>query len=251
MDIEEVEKAVIGAASQTEVLRRLHVPITTLNRDKLREFAREHSIEIPPARLKLPNDSILVYGRKHTRSVLLPRMLERGVEYVCAKCGLEPLWLGFSLTLQIDHIDGDNRNNVLDNLRFLCPNCHSQCATSFNNKKRSVRNYQNKCKLCNSSINSKYVYCESCVIKRKSMSPAYTSHTCVDCDVPIPSKGALRCVACSRINSRTIDYPPLEDVIGCLKRNNSFLGASRELGIGDNTLRKFLKRNGVDPKTVL
>ena len=34
--------------------------------------------------------------------------------------------MGEKLVLQLDHIDGDNTNNNLDNLRILCPNCHSQ-----------------------------------------------------------------------------------------------------------------------------
>lgn len=33
---------------------------------------------------------------------------------------------GLPLTLEVDHIDGDFLNNILTNLRFLCPNCHRQ-----------------------------------------------------------------------------------------------------------------------------
>ena len=47
----------------------------------------------------------------------------------CVTCGLGPLWIGNRIVLQIDHIDGDRLNNHLDNLRFLCPNCHSQTET--------------------------------------------------------------------------------------------------------------------------
>lgn len=47
----------------------------------------------------------------------------------CSECGLGPNWNNKPLTLQVDHIDGDNQNNDLDNLRLLCPNCHSQTET--------------------------------------------------------------------------------------------------------------------------
>ncbi|MFN8527502.1 MAG: HNH endonuclease signature motif containing protein [Anaerolineae bacterium] len=42
----------------------------------------------------------------------------------CESCGLSE-WLGRPITLELDHIDGNSDHNVLENLRLLCPNCHS------------------------------------------------------------------------------------------------------------------------------
>ncbi len=55
-------------------------------------------------------------------------LLESGLPYVCV-CGQEATWNGCVLVLQVDHKDGDWRNNTKQNLRFLCPNCHSQTDT--------------------------------------------------------------------------------------------------------------------------
>lgn len=52
-------------------------------------------------------------------------MRERGVVERCALCGIGAVWLGEPLPLEVDHIDGDWRNNRIENLRLLCPNCHS------------------------------------------------------------------------------------------------------------------------------
>lgn len=52
-------------------------------------------------------------------------------------CGITE-WLGKSIVLELDHIDGDNKNNVRDNLRALCPNCHSQTPTWRGRKNASI-----------------------------------------------------------------------------------------------------------------
>ncbi|MFF8383189.1 HNH endonuclease signature motif containing protein [Streptomyces kanasensis] len=48
-----------------------------------------------------------------------------GVPERCALCGTGPVWRGNRLPLEVDHVDGDWRDNRIGNLRFLCPNCHS------------------------------------------------------------------------------------------------------------------------------
>jgi len=63
-------------------------------------------------------------------NVLIKKWLinELGRDYKCALCGIQR-WREEYLTLDLDHIDGNSSNNELDNLRFLCPNCHSQTDT--------------------------------------------------------------------------------------------------------------------------
>lgn len=46
----------------------------------------------------------------------------------CEVCGIEN-WLGKRISLELDHIDGNRYNHSLENLRIICPNCHSQTPT--------------------------------------------------------------------------------------------------------------------------
>ena len=56
-------------------------------------------------------------------------MIEAGIKYSCQECGISNMWNNKTITLQVDHINGNFLDNTINNLRFLCPNCHSQTAT--------------------------------------------------------------------------------------------------------------------------
>ena len=51
-------------------------------------------------------------------------------DYKCAVCGQEPFWNGKELTLILDHINGHNKDDRLENLRWVCPNCNQQLDTT-------------------------------------------------------------------------------------------------------------------------
>ncbi len=94
-------------------------------------------------RRRLPTETYLVTGRLPT-SRLKARLLSEGLlRRQCYECGLGPTWNEKPLKLQLDHIDGDRKNNLLENLRILCPNCHTQTETyaakNRNNPNRSRR----------------------------------------------------------------------------------------------------------------
>jgi 5-methylcytosine-specific restriction endonuclease McrA len=75
-------------------------------------------------------------GSRRTDSYLLRRsLIEIGVKYKCAICNLLN-WRGNELVLQVDHVDGNRHNDRRGNLRFLCPNCHSQTITYGKTKRR-------------------------------------------------------------------------------------------------------------------
>lgn len=76
---------------------------------------------------RLPLDILLATST--SRKAVKTRLLEAGLlQNVCQGCGLIE-WLGKPLIMHIDHINGKRNDHRLENLRMLCPNCHSQTPT--------------------------------------------------------------------------------------------------------------------------
>ena len=82
-------------------------------------------------------ESVFSKGKAKSSSTLKNNLIYLGVKYGCALCAITN-WQDKPIVLQIDHIDGDRFNNIKENLRFLCPNCHSQTAT-YGAKNRQSR----------------------------------------------------------------------------------------------------------------
>ena len=77
----------------------------------------------------IKKEDILKENCKHQRTVLRRYVIKNNlIPYKCAICGCTE-WQGKTLSLELDHINGINNDNRLENLRFLCPNCHSQTST--------------------------------------------------------------------------------------------------------------------------
>lgn len=80
-------------------------------------------------KLITPNEEIFKEKSHYSNEMIKQRIVSQGLlEYKCVKCGIDR-WQGETIVLDLDHINGDNLDNRLENLRFLCPNCHSQTDT--------------------------------------------------------------------------------------------------------------------------
>ena len=76
--------------------------------------------------LPLPMEVLTAQGRNTSRAHLRWRLLKDGVfEARCGGCGITH-WLDKSLSMHLHHINGVGNDNRLENLKWLCPNCHSQ-----------------------------------------------------------------------------------------------------------------------------
>jgi len=141
-----------------------------------------------------------------SRHLIKKKLLREGLkEHKCECCGLTE-WMGQPIPLELHHENGDQTNVAIENLRLLCPNCHS-----------FTDNYRGK------GI-KKIFYCPKC-------------------GNPISKKGHLcrKCAAKERAKHYFTICPEKEILIELLK-NNSILQIGNKYAVSDNTVRKWCKK---------
>jgi len=109
-----------GCLSVSQICKKYNI-----SRNNLLEAKEKGLFNIIPQSY---NDyEVFVENSDYSRHSLKKRIIKQNLmEYKCQCCGLGDKWNNEIISLQLDHINGINNDNRIENLRFLCPNCHSQ-----------------------------------------------------------------------------------------------------------------------------
>lgn len=159
---------------------------------------------------KLELSEILKENRPYRSAALKQRLIKEGLkEDKCEICGQLPEWNGKELVLQLDHINGDHNDNRLENLRILCPNCHTQTETFGNKRRKEIK----LCPDCGCEINNKSQYCRKCGPKHRN----------INFKVPLEKK------------------PSKEELFEMIK-TMSFVRIAEKYGVTDSAVRKWCKK---------
>ena len=137
---EQIEDAVNNSDSVFGVLRHLGITKSGGSHTHITSRIHKAGIDISHYKGNRHNAGKILHGkRKSHKDILVKRsygyrakshhlrraLVEVGVPYECVHCGNEGLWLDKKITLHVDHRDENWLDDRENNLRFLCPNCHS------------------------------------------------------------------------------------------------------------------------------
>lgn len=148
-DRELIEKLLKEKNSYSEIFHYLELPksggncyktlkdnlktwnIDTTEFEKKSKLNRKNKISITKNKISkdlYPLDKILTYNTEYNLSgnYIKNRLYKEGIKKpICEQCGQDENWQGKKLSFHLDHINGDRVDNNIENLRILCPNCHS------------------------------------------------------------------------------------------------------------------------------
>lgn len=165
-------------------------------------------------RRRYTNAEMFVENCDVERSSIKKRIIQdKLIPYKCQRCNNNGVWNGEKLSLQLEHINGINNDNRLENLCFLCPNCHSQTPT-FGSKNFA---YKTVCK-CGEKKHNKSKFCKKCNLTL-------------------------------RINEGKKNRIELKQLIEEIQ-NLGFVGVGKKYNVSDNAIRKWVKAYNIDPKNI-
>ena len=224
---EELAEIVRGVYSYRELAKRLgYVSIgnngkTIKSRFERYNISTDHFTGVGRDCIQRSEENVFCKDSTASQATLRKWYLKGNyTEYKCSICGMPPIWNEKELVLTLDHINGNNRDNRLNNLRWVCPNCDRQLPTFAGRNESSKIKYNSK------------------TFEKEKV--------CLSCGIPI-SKDATYCEKCYHFSFRKVDRPSPEVLKEELILMN-FSAVGRKYGVSDNAVRKWCKSYGMSTK---
>lgn len=266
---EELEKIIKECVSIAGVCRRIGIrPIggnyRTIN-EKIKIFGLNTSHftgqlwskgkKVGP-KYKVSLQDRLTINSNYNSHKLKLRLLENGIKQHKCECCLQISWLDRKIPLELDHINGVNTDNRIENLRLLCPNCHAFTSNYRGRKKEKsalseMRDVEYR-KFGETPVCLKRGNPEPSDLKNK-IEGVETRHDkpkvfkfCKTCNKQITIKNKIYCsLECYR-NNRSEKIPKVPEILDAFKKYKSYVQVGKHFGVCDNSVKKWIIKYGIE-----
>ncbi len=229
---ENVFNAVSESKNYTDVARKFGLNGNYGNRQTIKKYIEKYNIDISHFDFGASASASKKFVKKYSleeilvknspfrnNSELKKRLFNAKLKInICEECGQGEIWREKRMSLILDHIDGINDNNEIENLRILCPNCNSTLETHC---KGNLERY-NKNILIKKELNKNKKIC-TCGNKK--------------------DRGSKKCNKCyANAPRRKFDIPDYEILLKQIEESN-YCAVGRAYGV--SWIKYYKKQNGV------
>ncbi len=151
--IEDLEIAVSSSTSYRQVLKKLKLVEAGGNYEQIKKYVAENNFSIShftgyawskgkkiPKEPVIPLKDILVKNSSFQSHKLKKRLFSAGIKkQACEICSWQKMASDGRIPVELDHINGNRHDNRIENLRILCPNCHSLQSTHRGLNRKNAR----------------------------------------------------------------------------------------------------------------
>lgn len=172
---------------------------------------------------------ILVKDSTYTNTTnLKEKLINKGIkEHKCECCGLTE-WNEKPIPIELNHINGENTDNRIENLEIICPNCHAQTPTYRRKNKKSAINKTKK---------DRYEKYKNTPVIVKVV------NNCIVCGSETENK--YYCSTKCYKSEQSKNIPTIDEILESFKTEKSFCAVGRKYDVSDNAVRKWCKNYGI------
>ena len=243
--IEKFEPIVLSSKSYSDAAMKIGLSNSYGNRQTIKKYIKKYRLDISHfdyGASSLPNigrrhcyelNEILVENSPYTHTTNLKnRLFDAGLKKrKCELCGQGEIWQDKQMSLILDHKNGINNDNRIENLRIVCPNCEGTLETHCKGnreqyetmKKQKSNHVAERIKNANQKPKDRKEHKDICACGNEKEK---RSKVCAECYLKSPK--------------RTVDRPPYEQLINEINELG-FSATGRKYGVSDNAIRKWVK----------
>ena len=234
---DEFKEIVKNNSTLSDICDKMNMSVSYGNRKTIKKYIKINNLDISHFYIikhnvtgkKIDLKDILIENSTYSSTTnLKEKLYKEGIKTrECELCGQDENWKGKKISLILDHINGINDDNRLENIQIVCPNCNAALET-FSGKNMKIKNINYFSRKDNydlirnnkNEINKIVTFCE-CGKKIHN-----TSNKCIDCN---------------NISQRKAKNRPSKEELILMVKEGSLESVGRKYGVSGNSVKKWLK----------